>query len=352
VGSADTVKDRQSLLYYLQRSPFNTRRRKVLVQVVEQKAAIATATPDTVPLIIVGDPSMVAVEDLDRYITAGGRVLLVIPSDESLHPIASEIIAALFGSQQVSIQNVGGNESYAILSSIDFKHPLLEPFADPRFNDFSKIRFWQHRVVSGDAEMDWQVVARFDDDSPALVEKQIAQGTVWILTSGWQPSESQLALSTKFVPLLHGFFADVGKSETDTRSYVVGDIIPIRELDVAATVDGPDGEVHTLEPQSSSFSRTDAPGMYTIHQRGQSYQVAVNLSKEESRTDPMLPGRLAQLGVTLGDAQTVELTETEQRQMRNKELESRQKFWRWGVLGALGLIAGETWFSRRRSDIQ
>ena len=92
------------------------------------------------------------------------------------------------------------------------------------------------------------------------------------------------------------------------------------------------------------------PGMYTIEQPGQSYQVAVNLAKEESRTDPMLPGRLEQLGVSVGQQQQVELTETEQRQMRNKELEGRQKFWRWGVLGALGLIAGETWLSRSRTD--
>ena len=118
------------------------------------------------------------------------------------------------------------------------------------------------------------------------------------------------------------------------------------------TVTNPSGDSSTLEPKTEVFLETEEPGMYTVRQRGLSYQFAVNLSKEESRTDPMLPGRLEQLGVSLGAEGQQEMTEAEQRQMRNKELESRQKFWRWGVLGALGLIVGETWLSRRRTDIE
>ena len=35
-----------------------------------------------------------------------------------------------------------------MFSQMDFEHPLLAPFSDPRFNDFTKIRFWKHRKLS------------------------------------------------------------------------------------------------------------------------------------------------------------------------------------------------------------
>ncbi len=75
--------------------------------------------------------------------------------------------------------------------------------------------------------------------------------------------------------------------------------------------------------------------------------MAVNLVHGESRTQPLAPDRLEQLGVQLGEHERVEVLREEQRQMRNRELESRQKLWRWGVLAALMAIACETWLGAR-----
>jgi len=35
------------------------------------------------------------------------------------------------------------------------------------------------------------------------------------------------------------------------------------------------------------------------------------------------------------------------RQLRDQELESRQKLWRWLLVGALGLVILETWWAGR-----
>lgn len=353
-GSNANATDRDGLFYYLQRSPLDTRSRKVQVRRVDQAAAIATATVDKVPLMIVEKPWDQSTEDLRRYVMAGGRLLVVLTGDQSQYGLMQVLISSLLGVENVSIQDVGqGDErSYAMLSNVDFQNALLQPFADPRYSDFTKIRFWSHRRLTSDSTDAWNVVAAFDDGSPALTEKSIGQGKMWVLTSGWQPSESQLALSTKFVPLLHRFFSGADEAINQSLNYEVGDMIPIDTIDAITTVDDPEGQRHTLEPKSEVFADTNVPGMYTITQGTQSYKVAVNLAKEESRTDPLLPGRLEQLGVDLGAKRLVAVSETEQRQMRNKELEGRQKFWRWGVLGALGLIAGETWLSRRRTEAE
>ncbi len=342
------VENRESLLFYLLKSPMDTRQRNVKVQTVSQPTALATVSPDKVPLVIVEEPFSNSAENLKRYVSTGGRLLLVLTSDKEKQTAMEPFIGELLDLQGISISEVETNESdYAMLSEVDFANPLLQPFADPRFSDFTKIRFWKHRSLTSSSEDPWKVVARFDDDTPALVEKQIEQGTVWIMASGWQPEESQLALSTKFVPLLHGFYGELTESVSDFVRYEVGDAIPIRESDEPTMVLTPSEESIAIEKGVTAFTDTNNPGIYEIQQGGQSYKVAVNLAKEESRTSTLLPGRLEQLGVSLGEKRTVVATEMEQRQMRNKELEGRQKFWRWGVLGALCFVVGETLLTRR-----
>ena len=116
---------------------------------------------------------------------------------------------------------------YAILGEIDFRHPLFAPFADPRFNDFSKIHFWKYRRLDAGAIPSARPLAKFDSGDPALIEVPLGRGRVLILTSGWQPEDSQLALSTKFVPLLYAMLEQSGAPAPLPTQYHVGDIIPL-----------------------------------------------------------------------------------------------------------------------------
>src|ERR1051326_46906 len=45
-------------------------------------------------------------------------------------------------------------------------------------------------------------VARLDGGEPAILDRAIGQGRIIVFASGWNPEESELALSTKFVPLI------------------------------------------------------------------------------------------------------------------------------------------------------
>ena len=121
-------------------------------------------------------------------------------------------------------------------------------------------------------------------------------------------------------------------------------VTPVAE---PTSIVAPSGEVFTLEAMNDSFNQADEPGMYEVQQGGNQYVWAVNLSAEESRTKPLLPDRLEQLGLQLGKQKSVELLQTEQRQMRSKELEGKQKLWRWGILAALVAVAMETWIGGR-----
>ena len=88
---------------------------------------------------------------------------------------------------------------------IPFTPELFAPLANPRYNDFTRIHFWSHRPVklkSSEGNSSTHVIARFDNGDPWLIESPLGKGRVIALTSGWRPDDSQLATSSKFVPLV------------------------------------------------------------------------------------------------------------------------------------------------------
>ena len=97
-----------------------------------------------------------------------------------------------------------GEARYALLGDIDFTHPVFATLASPRYNDFTRIHFWRHiKFTIADSDR-VRLLARFDNGDPALWEHSSGLGRVFVLASGWRPRDSQLALSSKFVPLLGG----------------------------------------------------------------------------------------------------------------------------------------------------
>ena len=128
--------------------------------------------------------------------------------------------------------HIGRTGPYALLSELDLRHPWLAPLNDPRFSDFTKIRFWKHRQLrlSESAAKQCRVVARFDSGDPAWLEAPRGAGRVVLMTSGWQPRESQLGVSSKFVPLM-ATLVDLGwRKPPPTVSYESGTIIDLTRL--------------------------------------------------------------------------------------------------------------------------
>jgi hypothetical protein len=197
------------------------------------------------------------------------------------------------------------------------------------------------------------VPAKFDDGSPALAQVAVGKGHLLVLASGWNPADSQLAVSSKFPPLLQTMLAWSGASTPARFQFHTGDAIP-----APASSGGPvqwrkpDGKLTTLPP-GAAFEDTDAPGIYAAGWGGQERLFAVNIPLEESRTAPMPLDDLAHLGVPLGEdkEQAAALARVHQQHLRDAELENRQKLWRWLIVAALAVTFGEIvlsgWLARR-----
>ena len=92
--------------------------------------------------------------------------------------------------------------NYTMLGQIAFDHPLFAPMAGPHFNDFTQIHFWKYRQIKPE-----QLTARTSWPASKTAIRPSssggsAKGGCIVLTSGWQPADSQLARSWKFVLLV------------------------------------------------------------------------------------------------------------------------------------------------------
>ena len=341
----DSERDPAGLLYYLKRAFQQTRRQIVQVNARPPDAPLAVSDLAGARLLIIaGVSSDNQFPGARKFLSDGGTILVVLTNAG----------AALFAGRLAGADNLSASEAtvggYAMFGRIDFEHPLFAPFADPRYSDFTKIHFWKHRQIDADKLPGARVPARFDNGDPALLEVSKDKGRLLLLTSGWNPSDSQLALSSKFVPFLYSILGQAGGIRPQVSHYHVGEAVNLASLDSPQplTVRKPDGLEIKLSAGDTTFSQTELPGIYSVAST-QPLRFAVNLDAAESRTAPLSADELPRLGVPIRAREPDDLAKqtAQKRRLHNAEIENQQKFWRWLIAAALAVLLIETWLAGR-----
>jgi hypothetical protein len=344
----ESANEPTKLRYYLERVFPETPRRKV--EIISSSAQVAVSAELLNQTLFAVIPGPLAAEETAavRDWLAHGKTALLVLTDTQTAPT----LAALAGLPEIKITEAAGD--YALLGQIDFAHPLFAPFADPRFSDFTRIHFWKHRRWEIPSGIEAHVLAKFDDGSPALAQIPVGSGNLLVLASGWNLADSQLAVSSKFPPLMQTMLDWSGGAVPTRFQFQTGDAIPSPVSSGGAAVQWqkPDGKKESLAA-GTPFAETDLPGIYTATFGDKGRQFAVNLPLDESRTAPMSPDELARLGVPLQTPAQFAITKTPevQRHLQRAELENQQKIWRWLIVGVLTLMLGEIilsgWLARR-----
>jgi hypothetical protein len=341
----DTEKDARGPLYFLQRAFQETRRQAVQVRSGSTTEPPVQPEAKTASLYVVTDALSEAAAQALHEEAASGKTILLAPKTAACGPT----LARLLQLGEVALEEVHLN-NYAMLGEINFEHPLFAPFADPRFSDFTRIHFWKYRRVNAGKLPGARELAKFDSGDPALLEVPIGKGRLLLLTSGWQPEDSQLALSTKFVPLLYSILEQSGATPPILDQYNIGDVVPLTATQNKVSVVTPEGKQVDLPADQKSFSDTGVPGVYVVRSGAttQTSSFAVNLDSTESRIAPISIDEFERLGVPVTH-QVGTLTPESKRQVRvqNAELENRQKLWRWLLLGTLAVLLIETYLAGR-----
>jgi hypothetical protein len=170
------------------------------------------------------------------YANAGGQVLVVL--NGSLEPDQlNEGLLGAIGLRTEGLKHARSSVArYDVLSWLELGHRIFTPFSGTRFNDFSALRFFNHSVVEVlPGENRPQVLARFDDDAPAIIEAAMGQGRFMVWAFDVSLGSTNLPKNVRFVPLFHetlGYLADLTE---ETTAWLVGDWITGRSLAMDAS---------------------------------------------------------------------------------------------------------------------
>ncbi len=344
---ADDASDAQGALYFLKRVVPESRTRTVVVEKYPLQEAVDWKD-DLVPQLVVvtGDVSAEVTARLRDYVAGGGIVLALVTEPTMLSSLQD-----LIGPVRLA-ESPEPADDYLMLSGIDFSHPLFAPLAGPRFNDFTKVRFWSHLPLSIEVDDNTSIVARFDNDEPAVWQHSIGEGVVLGLASSWRPDVSQLARSSKFVPLITNILG-MGRIQLDAvDSCIVGQSIALPQTGQTWRVTRPDGSQQQVSGAETGPELLDRPGVYNFRSGITEYRVVVNLDAAESQTAPIPGENLEAFDVLVGTQPTREEIAGNMRKMKDAQLESRQRIWKWLLTAAIGLLILETLLAGRRYDTQ
>ncbi|WP_298866629.1 BatA domain-containing protein [uncultured Gimesia sp.] len=313
-------------------------------------------------LIISRELSSDEIELVQNYLQQGGVVLFSLNDEISRQTLKPILTKQKEVSQKVIVDSIDIN-GYALLTNIQYDHPVFQMFQTPEYSDFTKLKFWNYQRLALPAEIPHQVLARFDHENPAIVNFPVGKGKLIVMTFGWTPAESQFALSTKFVPILDAILT-LNSNLIDVPSqFTVGERIPFPEAFKAINIRPINQDQIQLTAGQQTINETIQPGIYQTTSENENRPIqkfAVNLAIEESNTTPLTIETLESLGVRMqqpGKSMPTSQPASEiRRQALIRELEQKQKIWRWLIIVALAMLGLETvqskWISGTTSAIR
>jgi hypothetical protein len=309
---------------------------------------------DAASVVILNDtrpPSGAVGRSLEARVR-GGQGLLVATGDRSSWPEGSPgLLPCAPGAPIDRSGTAGGAMGY-----VDYGHPVFEVFAAPRSGDLTAARMFRYRTCQPAAGA--TVLARFDDGSPAIVEKRAGSGAVLLWTSSLDSYWNDLALRPVFVPFLHqaikhlGRYAESKAWRTVGESFDAADLSAFRDSGFGIrdsgspavppqrpTVLAPSGKpVEFADPARSAFELKE-PGFYEIRREGDKADagafVAVNVPTDESDLTPFDPAELVK-AVTGGAGQSAAASA---QTPAPEDDERRQSVW-WFLLAAGVFLLG------------
>jgi hypothetical protein len=339
----DKLEDAQGLLYYARLALSNDPLRQARLEELPEDFAKLDPTIPTKLFLIAKPLSPGQLQAVLAEVSDGAAVIIApaASGESSINQWPLEITADVVSPRK-------NEDDFLLLGTIDYSHPIFQPFAHPKYGDFTKIHFWNSRKLELIENAQVKAIAKFDNGEPAILEARVGQGYLFAFAAGWRPDESELALSTKFVPIMTGI-ADLALGGAEVASEIrVRETMPLpagvaSEMAVAT----PSGAKEKLASGETTFQGNEEPGLYLASWIGGEKKWAVNVPAAESETTPIDPTVLEQYGVRLSKSATRAELVDRKRQQLDVELEGRQKAWQWLLFGMIGVLIFESFWASR-----
>lgn len=275
-------------------------------------------------------------ELLDQWVTAGGGV--VVHTGVRLAPRRTAILATASVDGLADRRTAGG----AVLGETRNDHPLFAPFRSTPAA-LAAPRFWRYARLT--PSVGAEVLARFDDGSPALIERRSGEGHLLVSAMALDVREGDLPLQPAFLPLMRTLVLHGSGHASAPLARVTGEIWSPRGARRSPVVVAPGGELLRPEVERGAVPAVtlERPGVYAAYEErvdgAPRALTAVNASAAESDLTAADPRELL-LGV--GRSSTQGLREAAP--ATAIEVEGRQRIWRILLIVALvALVAESLW---------
>ena len=293
-----------------------------------------------------GSPSEAVVGRLARFVEGGGGLLVALGSQATWPASAAELLPA---SVAGTVDRSRGTA--ATLGGLEYGHAVFEPFRAPRSGDFSAARFYSYRSVT--AAKDAQVLARFDDGAPALLDRTVGQGRVLMWTSTLDLLWSDLAIRPVYLPFIHQMARHLADFRDRPNWATVGQVIDLsQEGDPSRprVALAPRGGRLPLEGEQGRVLELTEHGFYEIREQDRQAALvtvaAANVDLAESDRTAVDPAEIvaAVAGTTAGSTSAAGSGP-----LPDEAQERSQRIWWYLLFAGILLLTGESLLAYRLS---
>jgi hypothetical protein len=226
---------------------------------------------------------------LTQYVSKGGSVLIALGTNAG-----QRARIPLWGSDVKAAHDYARTGGPATVGQLDFTHPALEQEQPGRDNGgWAETKFFYAASVDpGEA----RIAARLSDGTPLLLDKQIGEGHVLLLTSGLENLTNDLPLHPVFVAFvdktaryLSGRGRVSGSQLVDSFLQLRSAAAPVGEVANVEVID-PDGHrpLSLSEARTVQTFRLQRAGFYQVRfANGRDAVIGVNPDRRESDLQPI-----------------------------------------------------------------
>ncbi len=170
-----------------------------------------------------------------------------------------------------------GDPEY-VLSEFDYMHPVMKNFKGAQDGDLTLFKFYAYYSVDIDeSNPDINVLSRFNNGDPFIVERKVGRGKVIMLTSEPATDWSNLGPRPAFLPLVHHMTRYLAGDTSKRYNLSVGESIsyPLESSEKTVTIVNPVGTTFKLQPKMIGdtelklpfvdFDETSVAGIYTLY---------------------------------------------------------------------------------------
>jgi hypothetical protein len=287
-----------------------------------------------------------SVERLEYFVRAGGGLMISLGdqiSSSYFNRAFADLAPATVDKPHFDVIS---RDRSLLLAQAEYYHPVFRAFEDPGHGDLAAAHFYQYFQVKPVEGAD--VLARFDNGDPAVLERSVGEGKVLLFTSTIDNEWSDLPVRPLFLPLLYQAANYLAPTEGQQATYLVGQPAILGAQDGTSQIEirTPSGAVVAADRGQGYFAATQEPGIYEIRAGQERRYFAVNIDPDEvlgQRLDPeAFVDRFISRETGLNTATLASGAE-----VVDKEMENRQQLWRFLLIGVLVLLLGETFLANR-----